>query len=94
MATSIYLMDRDGSDVRQLTHDDVDEFAPSWSPDSARIAYVRQEDGQHIRVMAADGSDDRTVMSGPMRQWYPTWSPDGQRLADESGGGTPSSSFR
>lgn len=35
----IYIMDFDGSDVRQLTHHRSIAFAPAWSPDGSRLAY-------------------------------------------------------
>lgn len=35
----IYLMDFDGSDVRQLTRHRSIAFAPAWSPDGTRLAY-------------------------------------------------------
>jgi TolB protein len=35
----IYVMDFDGSDVKQVTHHRSIAFAPAWSPDGTRLAY-------------------------------------------------------
>jgi Tol biopolymer transport system component len=55
----IWVMNADGSDPVQLTDNEVDDHAPTWSPDGAQIAYVSVEgnNGQ-IHIMNADGSGD------------------------------------
>ena len=35
----IYIMDYDGTNVKQITHHNSIAFAPSWSPDNTKIAY-------------------------------------------------------
>ena len=35
----IYVMNRDGSDLKNLTNDEATQYELSWSPDSRRIAY-------------------------------------------------------
>jgi Tol biopolymer transport system component len=82
----IYVVNGDGSGLRQLTTGAAREFDPSWSPDGRRIAY-RVESGPaaaDIYVMNADGSGQRRLVSG----LSPAWSPDGAWIAygDDQGG--------
>jgi hypothetical protein len=78
----VYSMKPDGTDVRRLTDTpDNDETFPSWSPDHAQIAYVRDD---QLFVMNADGSNARLVAGNVGREGYakaaPAWSPDGRQL--------------
>lgn len=87
----IYRMRPDGSNVVQLTDNDVDDFWPAVSPDGTTIAFWTGRDGnQEIYVMAADGSGPTRVTSNGAADRQPAWSPDGQRIAfhRESGGTT------
>jgi imidazolonepropionase-like amidohydrolase/Tol biopolymer transport system component len=72
--------------ARRLTQDDHLEFAPSFSPDGAWIAYAIWSDSGkgRIRVMRADGSDGRDVVSTPGHYTDPSFSRDGQRLVYRS----------
>jgi TolB protein len=80
----IYLMDADGSDLRQFTPEVPDE-APAWSPDGERLALHRFTDnGYDLFVINADGSDQVQVTSDPANEADPAWSPDGERIAFES----------
>jgi YD repeat-containing protein len=75
----VYVVNDDGTDLRQLTKGPAAEFDPSWSPDGRRIAY-RVERGQQsadIYVMNADGSGQRRLAAG----LSPAWSPDGALIA-------------
>src|SRR5207244_2107017 len=38
----IYTMNADGTHLRRLTRNDHGEYAPRWSPDGGRIAFVRE----------------------------------------------------
>ncbi len=58
----IYVMDPDGSHVRQLTGMPPETISynafAAWSPDRQKIAFMSNRDGDmEIYVMAADGSD-------------------------------------
>jgi Tol biopolymer transport system component len=73
----------DGSRRKQLTHDQVTEWNPAWSPDHRSIAYVRGAP-QRIWVMSPDGSRQRPLhlfARRTERLTQPAWSPDGRRLA-------------
>ncbi len=84
----IYIMDGDGSNQTQITTDPANDTQPAWSPDAARIAFVRHSD---IWVMNADGSGEtalNTIDVGAEfdTSSHPTWSPDGTRIAYEHNG--------
>ena len=76
-------MDWDGQNVRRLTHNSVDDFAPVWSPDGDHIAFTSKRDGNdEVYVMDADGSNQTNVSRSPAAaDSRPAWSPDGKRLA-------------
>ena len=85
----IYKMRPDGSNVIQLTDNDVDDLGPTVSPDGSRIAFWTGRDGnQEIYVMAVDGSNPTRVTVNGAADREPAWSPDGGRIAfaRESGG--------
>jgi Tol biopolymer transport system component len=76
-------MNADGSDRVRLTAGPND-FAPTWSPDGARIAFVRtsaSSQRQEIVVMNADGTDQRSLTPAGESDSCPAWSPDGGQIA-------------
>jgi TolB protein len=79
----LFLMNADGSGVRQLTHTPVDEGYPSFSPDGTQIAFDSDgPDGNFdIYLMKADGSEVRRLTTDPGRDLSPAWSPDGRTIA-------------
>ena len=83
----VYLMDRDGANVRQLTNVAPPAIAivGSWSSDGSKLLFSSNEGGDHdIFVMSADGSDRRPLTTSPGLDGSADWSPDGTRIAFRS----------
>jgi Tol biopolymer transport system component len=58
----IFVMNRDGSGIQNLTNNEGNDDAPHWSSDGKRIYFVSERaDGKHIYVMDADGASVRSV---------------------------------
>jgi Tol biopolymer transport system component len=90
---AIWLMDADGSNLRQLTtptdrpraRDDSD-IEPAWSPNGKWIAFSREhpvarEWQRDIFIVRSDGSGLRQLTSHVRQNAMPAWSPDGTRIA-------------
>ena len=58
----LFVVSADGSDIRRLTDNDVNEWGPSWLPDGSMIAFCRgMNDQDQIYRMRADGGDVRRI---------------------------------
>lgn len=78
----IVVVNRDGSNWRDLTNDRFFDRYPRWSPDGSKIAFVSDRGGGYeIWLMNADGTNLRQATFGSTASSsLPVWSPDGVHL--------------
>jgi len=69
---SIWIMNADGTEQRQISQPIKGDFAPVWSPDGNFIAFERYDgDSYNIYIMRPDGSDITQITESGGRQ--PAW---------------------
>jgi dipeptidyl aminopeptidase/acylaminoacyl peptidase len=71
----IFVMNADGSNVRQITHNSLWDEGPAWSPDGTKLAFSRGADDLHLDIwtMNVDGSDAKQLTTYPGRDESPDW---------------------
>ena len=71
----IYVMNRDGSDLRRLTNNPEIDSTPTWSPAGTQIAFASGRSGApQIWVVGVDGAGLRRISQESYAD-RPTWSP-------------------
>jgi dipeptidyl aminopeptidase/acylaminoacyl peptidase len=85
----LWIVPVDGSaKPRRLTSSKGSESAPSWSPDSRKVAFVARRDedeaGQ-VYVLDLGGGEARRVSASPLAARQPAWSPDGASILFQAG---------
>jgi TolB protein len=81
--THIYVMERDGSNVRQLTSGDFYDSNPSFSPDGKLVVFDRGGlEGRvtHIFRVSIDGSGLQQIGNDAGSDYDPVFTPDGRRI--------------
>ena len=72
----LYVMNRDGSNVRRITNNPAIDTTPTWSPTGAQIAFTSDRTGSpQIYVMGADGLNVAPHLDRAPTATAPTWSP-------------------
>lgn len=84
---SIWIMDMDGSNQRQITSGFNDDM-PSWSPDGKRILFERADGGNTIYIINSDRTNLKQLSHTESQ--YPTWSADGEKIYYYENNGTHS----
>jgi Tol biopolymer transport system component len=78
----LYVMNPDGTDVRNLTSHSASDTAPIPSPDGRRIAFQSNRDGNdEIYVLDLETGAQSNLTNHPANDHSPTWSPDGSSIA-------------
>ncbi|MBV8842018.1 MAG: PD40 domain-containing protein [Bryobacterales bacterium] len=71
---------KEGGDASRITHTSAPESAPAWSPDSRKLAYVSQRNGQgQVFLYDFATAKETQITEGP--DDAPRFSPDGKSLA-------------
>lgn len=90
-AAEIFVINSDGSGLKQLTSDGSFDCFPRWSPDGNYIAFARTfmpTNQTLITVIRADGTGPKTTLTnGDFRFWGafgPIYTPDGREILFES----------
>jgi TolB protein len=81
----IFVMKRDGSNVRQVTSLQAASFAPYWYPDGKRIIFSSNHHnprGRDFELWAidVDGTNLERITNNPTFDGFPMFSPDGKML--------------
>jgi Tol biopolymer transport system component len=84
-ALELFVMDRDGSNLHQVTRLGGANFAPSWHPDGRRLIFasnIGDPKGRDfdLYLINIDGSGLERVTSNTTFDGFPMFSPDGRRL--------------
>jgi TolB protein len=98
--SEIYLVNADGTGLRQLTDSGNVVLNPRWSPEGGQIVFYGYEPGAFasdappnnrtdIFIMNADGSDLMNLTSSYGLDYHPSWSPDGEWIAFASTRASP-----
>ncbi len=76
----LWVVNRDGTGLRQLTNDAAHDRRPLWSADGTRLLFYSDRSGRYqVWTIAADGSALMQVTDHPGLVGLPVWSPDGTR---------------
>lgn len=77
----LYLMNEDGSNIRQITPSGGNSQGPSFSPDGNWVTFTAYFDhygddhGCEIYIMRTDGSNLRRLTDNDFCDWQPRWGP-------------------
>lgn len=80
--SDLYIINRDGTGLQQLTQDEHGSFEPTFSPDGQHLAFVSTRDGDpEVYRMRADGTEAQRLTAFHMEDTAPRWAPSADRIA-------------
>ncbi len=72
----IFIMNADGSDLKNITNDTLDAYSPSWSPDGKWITYTGgAQDNYEIYIINLANGERRQLTKTMIRNEKPSWRP-------------------
>ena len=78
----IWIMNPDGSELKNITKNPSLDSHPSWSPDGKNIVFYSDRDGnKNIYTISTDGTNIKQLTSGSRSNHSPSWSPNGEKIA-------------
>ncbi len=81
----IWIMNIDGTNQKQLTHNDFADGHVDFAPDSRRIVYVSWRDGnEELYIMDINTGIEKRITDNPAGDNDPDWSPCGNYIAFKS----------
>jgi Tol biopolymer transport system component/serine/threonine protein kinase len=82
----IWVISRDGLEVRRLTDDPSRDRGVQWSPDGSRIAFYSDRNGRYeLWSIRPDGSGLQQLTTTDIWVDFGVWSPDGTRITTRLG---------
>jgi TolB protein len=85
---NIYVANRDGSNIRQLTQGDGGDVAPVWSPSGNQIVFASGRSGKpQLYLIGADGAGLTRLSCQESECDHPSWSAAVNKIAFTCGGG-------
>lgn len=84
---NLFTVNKDGSELRQITSSDYDDHTPSCSRDGSKIAFTRIDETRRskIYIINSDGTKlKRLTHDDFYHDECPSWSPDGKKLVFSS----------
>lgn len=83
--THLFVINADGTGLHQITFGSLNDSKPRWSPDGAKVAFVRvygsSGDSSNIVVVDASGAGLARLTFDRYGDVSPSWSPDGSRIS-------------
>ena len=80
----IFVMNANGTGLRQVTFNKVDDGGPAWSPNGDRLVFHRfpDDDNADLMTVRVNGTGERNLTRSPgVFDRFGVWSPDGREIA-------------